>query len=302
MFLQWRQVFIKACIIIPVGYDIHTTILTLRWLCAVAFFLLLLSGIQAIRVSKTVRFFRIRKQQKRNGQRLIIGAFLVLFFAFLLWRIGEPLAYRIYPPTQTLTKTPTITLTPTITQTPTITLTPTITETPAITNTPFLPANIQAEFSSSVTPNPKAIFSPLEFTQKIANARAVNPAQTFKNPVGHLYAVFSYNNMVSGSQWTAIWYRGNEVVYYESKPWDGGIGGWGYTDWNPTPDKWQPGQYLVVIFVGLEAKLSGAFVVEGQPVTISLSTSVSPSTTATLISSRTARPTDTRWPTDTRTP
>ena len=73
-----------------------------------------------------------------------------------------------------------------------------------------------------------------------------------------MYAVFSYDGMVVGSQWTALWYRGDELVHYETIPWNGGSGGLGFTDWAPDPSEWLPGDYEVQIFVGLLFKISGS--------------------------------------------
>ncbi|GAH59162.1 unnamed protein product, partial [marine sediment metagenome] len=44
-------------------------------------------------------------------------------------------------------------------------------------------------------------------------------------PVGHMYALFSYDGMLNGSQWSALWYREDDLVFFESKPWDGGSSG-----------------------------------------------------------------------------
>ena len=125
--------------------------------------------------------------------------------------------------------------------------------------------SILAGFESSITPNPDAIFSPLQFSDRTANGQAVNPKTLFFNPVGHIYGVFSYNNMIPGSQWTAIWLYQGEVVHYESIPWDGVEGGWGYTDWEPSPELWLPGTYTVQIFVGEVFKTESSFTVEGAP-------------------------------------
>ncbi len=83
--------------------------------------------------------------------------------------------------------------------------------------------------------------------------------------------------MVNGSQWSSLWYRDGVLVYYESAPWNGGTGGYGYTDWDPKPEDWLPGNYDVQIFVGTEFKISGQFVVTGTPI-------AGPTTTATPLS------------------
>jgi hypothetical protein len=175
-----------------------------------------------------------------------------------------------------------MTLSPTITLTPTITDTPSVTDTPTITPTPYIPPAIEALFSSEVTPNPDAVFSPLQFSTVYENFECVAPSTTFVNPVRSMTACFSYNNMQPDVQWTALWYRGNELVHYETLPWDGTTGGLGFSQWSPPPDMWQPGTYTVQIFVGLEWKVVGQFVVSGEPPTSTPSTTPSPTVSPTI--------------------
>ncbi len=265
-----------------------------------------------------------------RGWRLVFSGFALAVLAFFLNRYAEPAIYHYFPPTATITPTFTITPTPTITLTPTITDTPTITPTTSITPTPLIPPTLTAVFTSQVTPKPGAIFSQLSFTQKMnAQHLPVNPSSEFKNPVGHLYAAFSYNDMTSNAQWTALWYRGNELVHFESEPWNGSTGGYGYTDWNPPASEWLPGDYAVYIFVGMQYVQGGYFQVTGNPPggippTKSPSPTPGPSETMTAASTPTASltpsptwtrpptstmrpsltplPTDTHWPTATDTP
>jgi type VI secretion system secreted protein VgrG len=129
-----------------------------------------------------------------------------------------------------------------------------------------MPLSVQTGFSGIVTPNPAAVFSPLQFAQKLDKLQPVDPKTEFTIPVGHLYGTFSYNFMVDGSQWSALWYRDGVLVYYESSPWSGGTGGYGYTDWDPKPEEWLPGNYDVQIFIGTQFKQSGQFVVAGTPI------------------------------------
>src|SRR4030043_18886 len=97
-------------------------------------------------------------------------------------------------------------------------------------------------------PTPAAVFSPLQFAQALdKDFVPIDPATVFQNPVGHLYAQFTYDKMTPGAQWSALWYFGNELVYYETDPWDGGPGGVGYSDWNPEPSMWRVGEYEVQI-------------------------------------------------------
>jgi serine/threonine protein kinase len=148
-----------------------------------------------------------------------------------------------------------------------------VSDTPLVTLSPQMPLAVEKEFDSTITPNPDAVFSPLTFTDGLdALYRPLQPGTLFQNPINHMYAIFSYKDMVVGSQWTALWYRNGELVHYETIPWNGGSGGQGYTDWQPDSSEWHPGEYEVQIFLGLQWKISGVFLVEGEPGTPMLAT------------------------------
>jgi type VI secretion system secreted protein VgrG len=195
---------------------------------------------------------------------------------------------------------PSLTLSPTITPTPTLTDTPSVTDTATVTTTPFLPIFIEAAFTSIVTPNPEASFSALEFSTRYDGVNAIDPQTVFENPIDHMYGVFSYDQMLPGAQWTALWFRGEDLVCFETKPWDGVTGGYGYTDCEEPVDGWLAGLYEVQIFVGMEWKVVGRFVVEGDPPTLTPSPSLSP--TVTLTPTRTGTPTPSPTPTLSVTP
>lgn len=251
------------------------------------------------------------------GWRLVFISLVVLGVTYLVNRYGEPVAYNIYSVSPTPSIVPTATLTPTITETPTITLTPTITPTlsesytPTPSPTPHVPLAVEAQFLASVTPPVDSVFSPFVFARGLDRYyNPISPGTTFTNPVGHLYAIFNYDKMVDGAQWTALWFRDSELVYFETKPWEGGTGGYGYTDWDPMPEEWLPGLYTVQIFVGLQFKIGGDFEVVGLPATATFTPTLTPTqtytTTPTITPTRTSTPTltptKTRWPTHTPTP
>lgn len=247
------------------------------------------SGIRALQSARKLTFYRIKRQRVRGGWFTLFTALLLLSFAVWLSIFGEPIAYRYFPPsptstlTPTLTTVPTITLSPTITSTPTLTFTPAVTDTPPFTPTPFIPLAIEALFESVVTPNPNAVFSPLQFTRDCSNFLDFEAAAVFQNPIRYLCAVFTYAEMTPGSQWTALWYRDGELVHYETIPWDGETGGYGFTEWEAPPEEWLPGTYEVQIFVGLEWKVVGQFIVQGDaPTRVPTSSpTISPSPAAT---------------------
>lgn len=167
-----------------------------------------------------------------------------------------------------------------------------------------MPGDIGALFDSDVTPNPDSLFSPLQFATRVsASYQPIDPAIEFQNPVGKMYATFSYNQMTNGVQWTVLWYYQGQLVYYETAPWEGGSGGYGYSEWEPSAESWIPGLYEVQIFIGSEWEISGYFTVIGNPPTSThtptLTKTHTPTNTPT--NTRTPRPTDTRMPTLTPT-
>lgn len=253
--------------------DIRAGVLAAVGLLLVGAFLVMRSGFRSWLSARKLSFYKIKRKRQRGAFVTFVGGILVLSFAIWLALFGEPVAYRYFPPsptvtlTSTITVVPSITLTPTLTLTPTITDTPSVTDTPTITPTPFVPPAIEALFESVITPNPSAVFSPLQFTLNCSNFLNFEAAAIFQNPIRYMCAVFTYADMVPGSQWTALWFRDGELVHYETIPWDGETGGYGFTDWEAPPEEWLPGNYEVQIFVGLEWKVVGQFLVQGNPPT-----------------------------------
>jgi hypothetical protein len=276
--------------------DIHAGFIAAVVILVIVALIIIRGGIRDIQSARKMTFFRLRRQRIAGGWRLFGLALVFIILAVVLPIFGEPIAYEYFPPSPTVTVTPSITLVPSITLTPSITFTPSITTTPGQTatftptTTPSLPLPVLALFQSSVTPNPQAVFSPLKFTTSGNSYPAVSPATVFQNPVGHMYAIFSYDKMLPGAQWTAIWYRDGAQVHLETRPWNGGTGGYGFTDWAPAPSDWLPGNYEVQIFVGEEWKVVGRFIVQGNAPT------ALPTGTPTLT------PTFTKTPQPTRTP
>jgi len=237
-------------------------------------------GVQGIRSSNTINYIRVRRARVAAGWRLILFGFVLVFLGSIIKLYGEPVAYRYFPVTATPTWTPTETPLPTFTLIPTSTP-----EAPADsesgessqlagTPTPHIPMAVEALFEGQATPPAEAVFSPLTFSHGLdASYTPQDPGTEFDNPVGHLYASFSYDQMIPGVQWTALWYREAELVYYETMVWEQewGSGGYGFTDWDPDPGDWLPGNYWVEIFVGHTPKTIGTFTVYGIPPTETLS-------------------------------
>ncbi len=285
--------------------DIQTTV-------TIIFILLLLAGggifitaFRAFREAKRLRFFLKRRKILGRAWQLLFYAALVITAALLFNRYAEPMTYQVFQPSPTATVTPTITLTPTITQTSTITLTPTMTETPEFTPTPIMPAVISEGFISAVTPNPESVFSDITFARRLTgDYLPIDPNIRFDQPNTTLYGSFSYDKMIQGTQWSALWFRDEELISYESILWNGASGGYGYTDMTLPSDEWLPGFYEVQIFVGETWRTSGYFEIFGDPPTPTPTSTITitPTLTETAVNTATIIPTETLKPSETPQP
>jgi hypothetical protein len=126
-----------------------------------------------------------------------------------------------------------------------------------------LPETIRDDIDVVLTPNPEAVFSPIEVAPRLGtNNQPLDEADLFILPVGKLYGAFTYDQLQDGVQWTAIWYLDQEVVCLESIPWDGGTGGYGYTECES--DEWLEGEYEIQIFYAEQWKVSTRFTIAGE--------------------------------------
>ena len=318
--------------------DIQTAVQTAFVLSVIGCLGSLLYGIQNIRDGRKILYYHKRQRQVTTGWWFVLLSMVMGFTALFLNKQAEPVLYRIFPPSPTVTITSTVTLTNTITLTPSITLSPTITLTPEVSYTPELPEIISEQIVSTVEPDANVAFSDLIFARSIDdNNQAVSPVTTFQQPVTDIYGVFSYDKMLTGVQWSSVWVRlsDQQIVCYETKPWDASTGGYGYTDCHKGADEWLPGEYDVQIFVGTKWISSGKFTITGDlptptftktasktptntptitdtptptssrtatvtpSITMTPTPSNTPLPTKTKTKTRTPKPTDTRWPTPT---
>ena len=224
-------------------------------------------GWRRVTTANRLRFFLLRRRRAATGWRLILVGVVLLFAAVAVFRFGRAAAYVLVPPTPSITPSPTVTATSTTTQSPTITLTPRISLTPSLTPTPTssvtpsLPERLLVFFQETVTPRPEVLFSPILVAERLTPGNlAVDPQEEFDQPPPILYGAFSYDNLDNGVRWTALWYFGDEILCYESKPWDGGTGGYGYTECSPLGG-WQVGEYEVQMFAGTQWRVSARFTV-----------------------------------------
>jgi type VI secretion system secreted protein VgrG len=285
--------------------DIQTGVKTVFFILIAGGLLSFIIGIRTIRSAHRLLYYRKRRERTGQGWKMVLAALLMAGLAFVTNRYAEPVAYRVFPPTPTITMTPTITLTPTITETPTITLTPTLTETPLFSATPYLPDGIATLVESTTTPSPEFVFSVVTLAKDIDDDyQPIDPQTEFDNPVGKLYGTYSFDKMTANAQLSILWVRMSDqaIICYTSAPWDGSTGGYAYTECEPSSEQWKPGEYQVQIYVGREWANSGAFSVLGEAptptATVSPTYTITPSATITLSPTITTTPRDTA----TRTP
>ena len=248
--------------------DIATTVKVILVFIAIGLLASLYYALKSIKTGQHLEFFRKRQDLIAHGWRLILFAIVLGVGGLWIFRYGEPVAYRYFPPSPTMTRTPTVTLTPTITITPRETLTPTITETLAQTYTPGLPIEAQETIQTPIGPDSSASFSKIQFSTKTKGGVVTDTQTTFTAPVTNLFGGFSYDGMALGVQWTAVWYYQGKILFMETKAWKYVSGGYGYSDCELpycelTAADWLPGDYEVQIFVGQTWKASGRFTIVG---------------------------------------
>jgi hypothetical protein len=246
--------------------DIATTFKVFFVLIGIAIAASVILAIRSIQAGRKLTFFRKRQDLIQQGWRLILLTIILGGAVIVLARFGEPVAYRYFPPSPTVTLTPTITVTPTITLTPSQTFTPTITLTLAQTYTPAIPAIVQTSIKTPVGVDTKAVFSVVEFSTQTKDGVVINTASTFRLPITEMYGGYSFDKMANGVQWTAVWLYEGQVFCFETEAWKDAPGGYGYTNAcnnKLNPVQWKPGEYEVQIFVGQTFKNSGRFSVIG---------------------------------------
>jgi hypothetical protein len=118
---------------------------------------------------------------------------------------------------------------------------------------------------SSVTPQASATVGEIRFSTTLNNGYPIGNRYEWINPLTRMYASFVYTHMTYGAQFTVLWFRNGELVFFESGPWQAGGHGRASSKWEPAPHEWHPGEYEVQFFVGTEWKATGYFTVTGEP-------------------------------------
>lgn len=269
---------------------------------AVSFFLLI-AGVRALRLGSRTIYFRHRRQRVLAGWWMTGAGLLLAVIAVFIFRAREvrpPAAPTAAPavPSATAAPSPTSTTTPRPTRV--------VTQTPNATPTPHLPLSLEIMVVSSVTPQISATISEIVFSEALQDNFPVGNRTEFFNPVQRMYASFYHTHMTYGAQFTTLWFRNGELVYFQSGPWQFGGRGREASLWEPAPQEWFPGEYEVQFFVGTEWKATGRFKVKGEPPlptsTPTLTSTASPSETPTAAPTATPSKTPSATPSVTRTP
>lgn len=245
-------------------------------LVAVSFFLLL-SGVRALRLGSRTIYFRHRRQRVLAGWWMTGASLLLALIAFLLYRsriptlAPEPTATAVIASPLAVTPSRTLTSTPR----PGLTMTPTATSTA----TPHLPISLEIMVVSSVTPQASATISDIRFSEALEDNYPIGNRSEFTNPIRRMYVSFAYSHMTYGAQFTVLWFRNGELVFFESSPWQSGGRGGASFKWEPALHEWHQGEYEVQFFVGTQWKATGRFALRGNPPTSTFTPTSSPTWT-----------------------
>jgi hypothetical protein len=245
-------------------------------LAAVSFFLLL-SGVRALRLGSRTIYFRHRRQRVLAGWWMTGASLFLALIALLLYRARTPLLAP--EPTAVVASASPVIVTPS--RTPTSTPRPgiTLTATATSTATPHLPISLEIMVVSSVTPQGSATISDIRFSEALDDNYPIGNRSEFVNPIARMYASFAYRHMTYGAQFTVLWFRNGELVFFESGPWQSGGRGGASVKWEPALHEWHQGDYEVQFFVGTQWKATGRFTLRGNPPTSTFTPTSSPTRT-----------------------
>jgi hypothetical protein len=242
--------------------------------------LAVLGGISLLARAQRTHLFQPRREALQQGWRFIFLSVILLLGAGALLAVGGRAVAWVNPPTLTLTAslTPSITPSPSatasLTQPPTSTPPPRDTDTPGPTptasdtptptqsSTPVLPLALLTlpPGPLTVTPPPEAVAADVRFSVR-DNCTVQTSAAYFDQIPKTIYAHFYYNNWLTGALWSGVWLREGQVIFVETRLWDGSTGGCGFSDYDNAKLWWPEGNYEVQIFIGERWLASNRFVI-----------------------------------------
>ncbi|HSQ39154.1 MAG TPA: hypothetical protein VLM78_03260 [Anaerolineales bacterium] len=289
------------------AYLTGTNLLSL--LLATAAFFFFIAGVRALRLGSRTIYFRHRRQRVLAGWWMTGASLLLAVVAALMFRPKNPLFVPAPLSATTValaSHTPAATPSRTSSPAPRPSRAVTFTATASPTATPHLPLSLEIMVLSSVTPQASATIGDIRFSDVLDDGYPIGNRFEWSNPLSRMYVSYAYSRMTYGAQFTALWFRNGELVFFESGPWQAGGHGGASLKWEPAPHEWHPGEYEVQFFVGTEWKATGRFTLTGEPLpptfTPTLTFTPSPTWTPSLVPSETPTLTGTPSATPSRTP
>ena len=103
-------------------------------------------------------------------------------------------------------------------------------------------------------------FGPITFATDINDRfEPVNPTRVFSETVKRVYAVFPFQGMRRGLNWTQVWYFNGLVFLRDQSTWEWGTAATSYVYTKPRG----AGTYRLELYVNDTLVASGSFVVQG---------------------------------------
>jgi len=254
------------------------------------------SGIRQIARSRKLAYYQLRQKRISEGWRLILfsiflGGIVTLSVPFLIDRYEIQINVFQSP---TPSPIPVLEGTPTSDPKVAANFTPTLTSTPDPLSLIRLPRSVAETFTGEITPAPDTVFSPMTISEDLntEDYTPINAGIEFEYPVKKLIATFSYDKMPQNVQWSVVWFRDDEMVFFETIPWQDSAGGYGFAEITSENADLLPGLYLVEMYIGYQVVSSAEFMITG----------IAPTPTFTKVPTFTPTPTHTKAPTFTPTP
>lgn len=263
------------------------------------------SGIQQIARSRKLAYYQLRQKRISEGWKrilfsILLGGIVALSVPFFIERYE--IQVNLFQPA-TPTSVPTLASTPTSPSAVAANITETLTSTPDPLALIRLPRSVAETFTGEITPAPDTVFSSMTISEELntEDYTPIKPGIEFEYPIGKLIATFSYDKMPQNVQWSVLWFREDEMVFFETIPWQDSAGGYGYAEITSENADLLPGLYLVEMYVGYQVVSSAEFIITGiaPTPTFTKAPTFTPTPTHTKAPTFTPTPTHTRFPTST---
>jgi len=263
------------------------------------------SGIRQIARSRKLVYYQLRQKRISEGWKrilfsILLGGTVALSVPFLIERYEIQVnVFQPAAPTSALT----LVSTPTSASAVAANITETLTSTPDPLALIRLPRSVAETFTGEITPAPDTAFSSMTISEDLntEDYTPINPGLEFEYPIEKLISTFSYDKMPQNVQWSVLWFRDDEMIFFETIPWQDSAGGYGYAEITSENADLLPGFYLIEMYVGYKVVSSAEFIITGiaPTPTFTKAPTFTPTPTHTKAPTFTPTPTHTRFPTST---